>query len=58
VLSAENLRTGFVWRYFMRNQEIPRAMRLVGLDAREGVSVCPPYSDPMRRTFASSSVGQ
>jgi hypothetical protein len=31
VLSAENLRTGFVWRYFMRNKEIPRAMRLVGL---------------------------
>ena len=31
LLSAENLRTGFVWRYFMRNAEIPRAMRAVGL---------------------------
>ncbi|PYS85335.1 MAG: hypothetical protein DMF67_01325 [Acidobacteria bacterium] len=31
LLSAENLRDGFVWRYFMRNGEIPRAMRLVGL---------------------------
>ena len=31
LLSAENLRSGFVWRYFMRNEEIPRAMRLVGL---------------------------
>jgi hypothetical protein len=31
LLSAENLRGGFVWRYFMRNEEIPRAMRLVGL---------------------------
>ncbi|MBC7931943.1 MAG: hypothetical protein H7Z38_15400 [Rubrivivax sp.] len=30
LLSAENLRSGFVWRYFMRNEEIPRAMRLVG----------------------------
>ena len=31
LLSAENLRSGFVWRYFMRNVEIPRAMRLAGL---------------------------
>jgi hypothetical protein len=31
LLSAENLRDGFVWRYFMRNPKIPRAMRLVGL---------------------------
>ncbi|MDQ6652771.1 MAG: hypothetical protein M3Y84_08495, partial [Acidobacteriota bacterium] len=53
VLSAENLRTGFVWRYFMRNQEIPRAMHLVGLDAQEGASVCPPYGDPTRRKVES-----
>ena len=33
ILSAENLRTGAVWRWFMRNPEIPRALRLVGLDA-------------------------
>ncbi|HZM87785.1 MAG TPA: glucoamylase family protein [Blastocatellia bacterium] len=31
LLSAENLRTGFVWRWFMRNAEIPSAMRSVGL---------------------------
>ncbi|HVF86788.1 MAG TPA: glucoamylase family protein, partial [Pyrinomonadaceae bacterium] len=31
ILSAENLRTGNVWRWFMRNPEIPRAMDLVGL---------------------------
>jgi len=31
LLSAENLRTEFVWRYFMRNPEIPHAMQLVGL---------------------------
>ncbi|HEX3559585.1 MAG TPA: glucoamylase family protein [Pyrinomonadaceae bacterium] len=31
LLSTENLRDGLVWRYFMRNGEIPRAMRLVGL---------------------------
>jgi hypothetical protein len=30
LLSAENLRTGNVWQWFMRNKEIPRAMRLVG----------------------------
>ncbi len=31
LLSTENLRTGGVWRWFMRNPEIPRAMELVGL---------------------------
>ncbi|HYY56056.1 MAG TPA: glucoamylase family protein [Pyrinomonadaceae bacterium] len=32
LLSAENLRTGNVWRWFMGNPEIPRAMRLAGLN--------------------------
>jgi hypothetical protein len=32
LLSAENLRTGNVWRWFMRNREIPRAMSLIGLN--------------------------
>jgi hypothetical protein len=31
LLSAENLRSGGVWRWFMRNPEIPRAMKMVGL---------------------------
>jgi hypothetical protein len=31
LLSAENLRTGNVWRWFMRNREITRALHLVGL---------------------------
>jgi len=31
LLSAENLRTGRVWRWFMENREIPRAMDRVGL---------------------------
>jgi hypothetical protein len=31
LLSAENARTGNVWRWFMRNPEIPRAMQKVGL---------------------------
>ena len=31
LLSAENLRSGSIWRYFMRNREIPNALRLVGL---------------------------
>ena len=31
LLSAENLRTGNVWRWFMRNPELPRAMKLAGL---------------------------
>jgi hypothetical protein len=31
LLSAENLRSGAVWRWFMRNAEIPKAMDLIGL---------------------------
>jgi len=31
LLSAENLRTGSVWRWFMENREIPRAMAKIGL---------------------------
>jgi hypothetical protein len=31
LLSAENLRDGLVWRYFMRNGEVVRALDLVGL---------------------------
>jgi hypothetical protein len=29
LLSAENLRTGNVWRWFMRNPELSRALDLV-----------------------------
>ncbi|PYQ05840.1 MAG: hypothetical protein DMF83_14310 [Acidobacteria bacterium] len=32
LLSAENLRTGRVWDWFMRNEEVPRAMRAAGLE--------------------------
>lgn len=31
LLSAENLRSGNLWKWFMRNPEIPRAMRLAGM---------------------------
>jgi hypothetical protein len=31
LLSAENMRTGHVWRWFMQNRQIPRAMQMVGL---------------------------
>jgi hypothetical protein len=31
LLSAENSRTGNVWKWFMRNSEITRAMNMVGL---------------------------
>ena len=31
LLSAENARTGNVWRWFMKNAEIPRAMTRIGL---------------------------
>jgi hypothetical protein len=31
LLSAENLRSGRVWQWFMRNPEIPAAMKRAGL---------------------------
>lgn len=34
LLSAENLRDGLVWRHFMKNVEITRALNLVGLKRR------------------------
>jgi hypothetical protein len=34
LLSAENLRSGAVWRWFMANPEIPRALDAVGLKPR------------------------
>jgi hypothetical protein len=34
LLSAENLRAGFVWKYFMRNPEIRKALDLAGLRRR------------------------
>jgi len=34
LLSAENLRTGNLWKWFMRNPEIPRAMKLAELTHR------------------------
>jgi hypothetical protein len=32
ILSAENLRTGFVWKWFMKNPEMQHAMDLAGLE--------------------------
>lgn len=34
LLSGENMRSGNVWRWFMRNPEIPRALDRVGLRSR------------------------
>src|SRR6266542_3471051 len=31
LLSAENMRTGDIWRWFMKNPEVPRAMERIGL---------------------------
>ena len=50
LLAAENLRTGNVWRWFMRNPEIRRAIELVGL-RRYGRTM-----RPARRRVAASTV--
>ena len=39
VLSAENARTGNVWRWFMSNEEIPRALQKVGLVKTVGAAL-------------------
>ena len=43
LLSAENMRSGNVWRWFMENREIPRALERIGLVKykRRGVQVSP-----------------
>jgi hypothetical protein len=38
LLAAENLRDGLVWRHFMKNAEITRALDLVGLRQYRGRS--------------------
>jgi hypothetical protein len=38
VLMAENLRTGFVWELFMRNEQVRRSMDLVGLKVNHAQS--------------------
>ncbi len=36
LLSAENMRTGNIWRWFMQNREIPLALQRVGLVKYDG----------------------
>jgi hypothetical protein len=45
LLSAENARSGNIWNWFMRNAEIPRALRLVGLTKQ-----------PLKRTAGTAGV--
>lgn len=47
LLSAENARTGAIWRWFMKNPEIPLAMRRVGLVR----SVVPAVEKTVPRSF-------
>ncbi|HEY5884794.1 MAG TPA: glucoamylase family protein [Pyrinomonadaceae bacterium] len=56
LLSAENLRTGNVWRWFMRNKEIPRAMQLAGFRKARRVIKTPPKTQSRRKTRASFSL--
>ena len=49
LLSAENMRTGNVWRWFMLNREIPLAMQRIGLVK---------YSRATRRAYAQDQSKQ
>lgn len=55
LLSAENLRSGNVWRWFMRNPEVTRAMRLVGLARVKSARSRDPRRVAMLRTPVLSS---
>ena len=51
LLSAENARTGNVWRWFMENLEIPRAMRLVGLAPYQKKHTATPRKAAQQRSY-------
>lgn len=65
LLSAENLRTGNVWRWFMQNEEIPKAMRASGLvrgdqaahDTIAPAGASPAPTRPGRPRRAAASTG-
>ena len=50
VLSAENLRTGKVWHWFMSNREILQAMNLIGLDLYGSCRLCRNRAELTRAT--------
>ncbi len=52
LLSAENARTGAIWHWFMKNPEIPLAMRRVGLVR----SISPKAGTAVGKTVPRSSV--
>lgn len=56
LLSAENLRSGNVWRWFMRNAEIGRAMRSAGLVKDRPVRRVPSRSRLRKRRHANQVV--
>ncbi|HLJ13564.1 MAG TPA: glucoamylase family protein [Bryobacteraceae bacterium] len=47
LLSAENLRTGFIWKEFMQSPPAPRAMHLIGFQPAQ-----PPKPGFLRRLFS------
>jgi hypothetical protein len=71
LLSAENMRTGNIWRWFMQNREIPRALEKVGIfrSAAAGnpamgrreihvVDSFPPLNQLIWESLASESLGK
>jgi hypothetical protein len=52
LLSAENMRSANVWRWFMRNREIPRALDRIGLVSRAQ----PRRAGPRRATERGTAV--
>ena len=58
LLSAENMRTGNVWRWFMQNREIPLAMQRVGLVKYEQSEYALRNATPIKRRRRSLNLAQ
>jgi hypothetical protein len=57
LLSAENLRTGNVWQWFMRNPEPDRALDMVGLVSRRP-AIENPSDEPHNAALISADIGK
>jgi hypothetical protein len=57
LLSAENLRTGNVWQWFMRNPEPDHALDMVGLVSRRP-AIENPSDEPHNAALISADTGK
>ena len=56
LLSAENMRTGNIWRWFMQNREIPLAMQRIGLVKYRSEALTAQGLNTIFRTMSTDNV--